>query len=289
MKTSQIRYQLEKYQRNRRTRYTCPNCGRAKEFTRYIDIETGQYIHPTVGKCNREDNCGYHLPPKAYFQDNGFPESDASVLIDVIVRQMSFLPKALINANFKSTSLYQFLCSRFNAEDVTWVMEKYRVGASDKWPNAVVFYQFDRYGRCRTGKVMAYNSQNGKRIKQPYSHIAWLHTEIADFNLKQCLFGEHLLAGNSDTVCIVESEKTAIIMAIQEPDYIWLATGGLCNLNKNAIKSLGLRKIILFPDAGCADKWTEKAQGTSAYIDRQLEIFSIGTDLADMVLRETVL
>lgn len=265
------------------TRYTCPNCGRAKEFTRYIDVETGQYVHSTVGKCNREDNCGYHLPPKSFFQENGFPEFDASVLVDVVVRPISFLPKTLINANFKANNLYQFLCSRFSSDDVNRVMENYRVGSSGKWLNAVVFYQFDRYGRCRTGKIMAYNSQTGKRIKQPYSHIAWQHTEIANFNLKQCFFGEHLVVGNTKPACIVESEKTALIMALEEPGCIWLATGGLSHLNKERIKALGLRKVILFPDAGCADKWAKKAKGTDAFIDRQLEGFPVGTDLADLI------
>ena len=97
-------------------------------------------------------------------------------------------------------------------------------------------------------------------------YVAWLHTEMPDFNLKQCFLGDHLLTGNQKPVCIVESEKTALIMAIKEPDYIWLATGGLCNLNKGQIKALGPRKVILFPDAGCAEKWAEKAKGTNAFV-----------------------
>ena len=56
-------------------------------------------------------------------------------------------------------------------------------------------------------------------------------------------------------------------MAIEEPDYTWLATGGLCNLNRARIQSIGQREIILLPDAGCADKWAEKAKGTDAFID----------------------
>jgi len=212
------------------------------------------------------------------------PDMNYQVKVEVVVKPVSFLPSQAINTNFEGCSLYDFLCSYFAVTDVDRVMMLYRVGSSDRWPKSVVFYQIDRYCRYRTGKIMAYDPQTGKRIKEPYNHIAWVHTEIADYSLKQCFFGEHLLEGSQKPVCIVESEKTALIMAIKEPDYIWLATGGLCNLNKDHIRTFGLRKVVLFPDAGCADKWAEKAKGTDAFVCRDLEQYPTGTDLADVVL-----
>src|SRR2546423_1332965 len=62
------RYTLEKY-KGKRTRHTCPNCGVRKEFTRYLDTQTGDYLAKHVGRCNREVNCGYHYTPKQYFSD----------------------------------------------------------------------------------------------------------------------------------------------------------------------------------------------------------------------------
>lgn len=48
-----------------------------------------------------------------------------------------------------------------------------------------------------------------------------------EWELPQCLFGEHLLKKYPNkTVALVESEKTAIICSALMPDYIWLATGG---------------------------------------------------------------
>ncbi|MBK8966966.1 MAG: hypothetical protein IPM36_09860 [Lewinellaceae bacterium] len=58
----------------------------------------------------------------------------------------------------------------------------------------------------------------------------WAHAVFAtDFQLAQCLFGEHQLQiGNTGKkVALVESEKTAVLMSGLLPDYIWLATGGL--------------------------------------------------------------
>lgn len=42
---------------------------------------------------------------------------------------------------------------------------------------------------------MLYNPTTGKRIKEPYNHVTWVHSVLhkEDYNLKQCFFGEHLL------------------------------------------------------------------------------------------------
>ncbi len=70
--------------------------------------------------------------------------------------------------------------------------------------------------------------------------------------MKQCLFGEHLLADSSSsakTVAIVESEKTALVATLFIPDFIWLATGGMHEcFNSEAMQVLQGREVILFPD-----------------------------------------
>src|ERR1700733_12575859 len=65
------RYTLQHYS-GPHSRYKCPECKhRNKTFTRYIDTETGEYLHDDVGRCDREVNCGYHYTPKAYFMQHG--------------------------------------------------------------------------------------------------------------------------------------------------------------------------------------------------------------------------
>jgi len=56
---------------------------------------------------------------------------------------------------------------------------------------------------------MLYSPTTGKRVKEPFNHITWVHKALKqpDFNLKQCLFGEHLLQDKTKPVAIVESEK----------------------------------------------------------------------------------
>ena len=78
--------------------------------------------------------------------------------------------------------------------------------------------------------------------------------------MKQCLFGEHLLRDKVKPIAIVESEKTAIIASAYIPNFTWLASGSLYNLNAEICSVLEGRRVILFPDLNCFQKWDEKAK-----------------------------
>jgi hypothetical protein len=109
---------------------------------------------------------------------------------------------------------------------------------------------------------MGYNPKDGHRIKDPIPQVCWVHSELKlpDFHLKQCLFGEHLLATSSATVMLVESEKTCLIASHFMPDYLWLATGGKDGcFNEDAMQVLHGRDVILMPDLGATGKWTKKS------------------------------
>ena len=113
---------------------------------------------------------------------------------------------------YEHNNLVQFLVNRFGQKETEDAVRHYFIGSSS-WNNATVFWQIDQNNRIRTGKIMQYNKETGKRIKEPISKISWVHSRlrINDFNLAQCLFGEHLLQDTTKIVAIVESEKTAII------------------------------------------------------------------------------
>ena len=133
---------------------------------------------------------------------------------------------------------------------------------------AIIFLQIDKEGQCRTGKIMQYDPTTGHRIKDPNmpGRINWLHTTLKrkkqlpkDWQLTQCLFGEHLLRQHPDTtIALVESEKTAIISSALMPQYTWLATGGKSGLTSERLSSLKGRKIIVFPDVDAFKDWQQK-------------------------------
>lgn len=115
---------------------------------------------------------------------------------------------------------------------------------------------------------MKYDPNTGHRIKDEAvgGRITWVHSLMkrngalkADWELTQCLFGEHLLPEYPNKpVALVESEKTAVICSAVMSKYIWLATGGKSQFNER-LNVLQSRDIIAFPDVDGYETWTEKA------------------------------
>lgn len=271
------KYILEPY-KGMNTRYRCPapNCGKGKTFSLYIDTETGEHIHPTVGRCNRESNCGHHYTPKQYFQDNNIsfdtPQPKAYKPRPVTPQQkpVSFIPveefKASLNPTaFETNHFVQFLINLFGVEVASQLVSRYFVATSKHWNGATVFWQIDTQGKVRTGKIMLYSPSTGKRIKDPFNHINWVHSLLKqpEFELRQCLFGTHLLIDKTKPVAIVESEKTAVIASVYLPQFIWVAVGSLTNLNAEKCSILKGRTVTLFPDLNGFDKWSSKAKELS--------------------------
>ena len=66
------------------------------------------------------------------------------------------------------------------------------------------------------------------------------------------------------TVCVVEAEKTAVILSELYPQCIWLAAGGLGEVQADKFRPLRGHKVIMFPDTdpeGTAyRRWYEAAQ-----------------------------
>ncbi len=249
------------------SRHKCPACGKPRTFSRYINTDTLQDIAPNVGKCERLNNCTYHYTPKQYFAHNGISQP-----IQTYTPKKAILPKPTTyiqpqvveqsKSNYQSNHFITFLTTTFGATLAQQAIARYNIGTSKHWQGATVFWQVDNVGKVRTGKIMLYSPTTGKRVKQPHNYITWAHKLLkqANFNLKQCLFGEHLITQQPNkTICLVESEKTAIIASAYYPQYNWLAVGNLSTLSAEKCRSIINRKVILLPDLKAYDKWQEKA------------------------------
>ena len=72
------------------------------------------------------------------------------------------------------------------------------------------------------------------------------------FQATHVFFGLHLLSSSvthhTATICIVEAEKTAVILSELYPQHVWLAAGGLFELQPQKFLSLRHHKVVLFPD-----------------------------------------
>lgn len=304
-----FRFCLEKYS-GPRSRYECPGCGKMRNFTRYIDSYTGQHLHPAVGLCDRINSCGYHYPPKMYFADNGIRLQPEDYLPRRPIEQwmapskeLSFIPLDKFEGSLKAyeeNKFVQNLIRLFGLEITMQAVTKYHIGTSNCWGGgATVFWQIDLEGKVRTGKIMLYNLDTGKRVTDPYNHVNWVHRRLRleKFHLKQCLFGEHLLQKDpSKTVAVVESEKTAVIASAYLPQFIWVAVGSLNNLKVELLKAIAGRKVLLFPDLGSYQDWYNKVQNLPEHfrfsVSDLLERYASdaerkqGLDLADYLVQK---
>lgn len=266
-------YTLEPY-KGMHMLFKCPHCqNKDKTFTHYIDIETGERLDSMVGRCSREIKCGYHYKPKQYFEDNNISLNNTnykSFKPPIVKRQIkptSYIPVDVFKASLKTyetNNFAKYLISIFRADVASQLISRYLIGTSKNWRGANIFWQIDRNSNIRTGKIMLYNAITGKRVKEPYNHINWVHKvmHLPDFELKQCLFGEHLLKDKSTPIAIVESEKTAVIASAYLPNFIWLAFGGI-GFNINKCDVLKGREVFLFPDLNGFQKWSDKAKELS--------------------------
>lgn len=193
-------------------------------------------------------------------------------------------------------NLEAFLLTRYTKDQVFKAKQDYFLtGSNVKWNNSTIFWQIDENEIVRAGKIMLYDPINGKRIKKPYNHINWIHRayEIKDFNLNQCLFGlQSIREDYSKPIGITESEKTAIVMSIEEPSKIWLATGSKQNFKEELMKPIKNRDVTMYPDKGEYNKWLSIAkelnnEGFNIKTSKCLEDLDIpnGNDIADLMLK----
>lgn len=292
----EYRYKLERGG----SKQICPAC-QQRRFVRYVDTETGEQVADEVGRCDREDSCGYHLRPSEYIRQTGTRPTAG-----VMVRRepMPEPEPSFIDAETAGRSLTGYghnnfalwLCSVFGEETAFRLVDAYHVGTSRHWPGASIFWQQDVTGRIRGGKIMLYNAETGRRVKEPFNHVTWVHKalKIELYHLRQCLFGEHLLVADPvKPVAVVESEKTAIVAAGFIPEYIWTATAGKGNLKAEKLDPLKGREVMLFPDLGAFEKWKAAADRVpgvqvSDILERRASEAdrASGLDLADYLLRE---
>lgn len=266
------KYRFHLFNDGGRLKTRCPECGE-KTFTPYVDDEGEVTFPPTVGICDRINSCGYHCPPREYFQQN----SECKPKVSVRPREPKeeaptlptlYLPDFLLEdtmQQYERNTLFQFLSTVMGETKCLELFRLYNVGTSKAMGGSTVFWQVDIQGRIRTGKVMRY-APNGHRAKDGMPSMNWVHRltkeEPKGVKFEQCFFGEHLLNKYPEkTVIIVESEKSALVAAYALPDFLWLASGG-CDgcLNAKASQALAGRKVKLMPDLDMMDKWRKKAE-----------------------------
>lgn len=320
------RYHLQKWT-GKNSRITCPKCGRPHCFSPYVDA-AGKIVGEQYGRCNREISCGYvkYPPTDNQWRERpiygSFKPQQPSALRLAVERQVEQARKRVPMAvpteddvctipfdivrktvRFVPTSpLIAFLLTIFTETTVRQVISDYCIGTSKS--GDTVYYQIDLNDHCRTGKVMKYDATTGHRIKDESvdGRVTWVHALLkakkqlpADWELTQCLFGEHLLKRYpAKVVALVEAEKTAVIGACAFPEFLWVAVGGKSQLG-DKVEVLEGRRIVAFPDLDAHDAWVEKIE-ERPHLNIQIsdllirnatpKDFASGLDIADFIIRQ---
>lgn len=241
----------------------CPNCGK-KTFKCYVNADTGERVNPAKwGRCERISSCGFISYPKIKDDDWVAPQRNPAYIapqpVDYVAQE---IVERTFN-NFKANTFFQYLIRTFGKETAFELQSLYNIGTSKT--GGTIFWQQDRKGRFRTGKVINYKP-DGHRDKEKYTWF--VHRKIKyDFNYQQCFFGLHLTTSEKP-VALCESEKTAVMMSVYEPEFTWIASGGSEMLSTIRLAELP-RLDKVFADNGQFVKW-EKA--TRNFEGRQMDI-----------------
>jgi hypothetical protein len=284
-----FKYSLDKSSK----KFKCPGCGK-KSLVRYIDIDR-QYASDEFGRCDREVNCSYFVKPELSADAQVFERKEYED-----PKPTSYIPPEYALAsynNYENNNLYKYLVSISSESRVKDLIKKYRFGVDQSGPYTTdwtLFWQYDLHNRIRSAKMIKYDP-TGHRCKE--SSASWYHKKehyfngplFPDFELGQCLFGEHLLPGCTKPIAVVESEKTALIASLFIDKYTWVACGGLQELRDAKVAVLKHRSVTLFPDLGGYDSWAIKAEDYGFNISDHLEKIATdedrkkGKDLADYI------
>jgi transcription elongation factor Elf1 len=259
-------WKLQKYN-GQTTRFRCPNCGKNRQYTRFINSK-GDYAPYEYGKCNRSDKCGYF----------NYPSGEKTTAPAFVQKKVAieFIDWNEYNYDLDfNSSFINSLIGHVNDERLVFeTLKKYYVRTEN---DAMIYPFIDKDNRLTYVKKMEYKGLNRtKHIYAPY--------KANKGRFKQCLFGLHLV--NDNTInCIVESEKTALICAMYYPNFTWLATGGANMISKISVLNSG----TVFPDKGKAyNDWSDKVNSTKFSMSRMIEDSNLpdGSDLADMIIKE---
>ena len=263
----------------------CPNCGFKGKFVPYLNTDNQIVDGTKYGRCERINTCGYILYPEKTGDSEQYERGKNKVLPPI--ETPSYIPPELVESTlckFETNIFFLWLVKIFGDEVAKLLQVRYNIGTAKG--GGTIFWQQDKAGNYRTGKVMYYTT-NGKRDK---NHNSWyLHNKVSEnYVLKQVFFGEHLITTGS-SIALCESEKTAIVMSVFNPELIWLAAGGSEMLNAYRLTRIPSLSIV-YPDNGMRDKWTAKTNFLNPLIDNSVDAAVVsgelpaGSDILDLML-----
>ena len=198
-----------------------------------------------------------------------------------------------------------------SVEQMKRAAERYRLGKSRS--GKTIFWMIDETGTMRDGRIGNSWVSVMLKAREPELERYWC--------VKHCLFGLHLLAekdflfspaemkemkeshavcdssslaeknisfisfisaGHKPSICIVEKEKSAVILSEVFPDYIWMATVTPMNFTLERLEPLRGCQVKLFPHTDFTMstylRWVEMAEEARRKLHLDISVSSILED-----------
>jgi hypothetical protein len=219
-------------------KHHCPACTK-KTFVQYVFTGTKDYAGEEFGRCDRENNCGYHRQPGSDIPLPPHPQVKAKLPPPTVIFPSEPFLKKIRNTqpeNFEAfcVKTLGITAAHLRMWDVGghWKFTAFILATREQAVN-VKFVAYSPEGK----RDKSQGTDGAPKFIPHYLGKAYLRSEKIEtdnarledwqdyYKFPRCFYGEHLWDPKKDT-CIVESEKTAVIAAFFFPDYNWLATGG---------------------------------------------------------------
>ncbi|MGN7887431.1 DUF6371 domain-containing protein [Dyadobacter sp. 22481] len=266
MQSNEYPFRLEKHPKKKEA---CPSCGHPKVFRYYEDLNGNRL--EDFGICDRQNNCGYHAPPRG-IKSEGAKEAQPQSEIEQVFPEGKQLDRIVSAIKRMHSNLHTF------AQDILGIpnshFKKWGVGTEFK----LTVYAFrNRESRIVNAKYMQYRT-DGKREKAHESFSLKQDENQPYKRFMLCLFGEHLLDPDKRrTVIVVESEKSAVIASYFYPQFDWLACGANTGLSDAKIPAVFGRHVIWLCDADKAGR-----PGKSNSSIRKLAAYHVSHQIIDL-------
>jgi hypothetical protein len=300
---AEYKYEFEK---SPKKKGTCPMCKFKNEFRFYEGLPR------EYGKCERVNHCAYINPPPSDFKSEyKVPEVKKPVEAKIVYPDQ----EKIKSFTLVHTSNFHKFCIRLGISQDH--LTKWDVGTDGQ---TTIFALRDQGKRICNLKMVKY-SETGKRDGNSYylkrnkcsncntsferSHVKCpscqktktiLPDEKEKFRI--CIYGEHTWRAEKDEngkftkpLCLVESEKSAVIASFFYPQYDWGAFSAAKNLTDEKIGSgvLFNRTVYNLRDADKAGreahaetqltKWAIEGKGVDLFPER-----TDGYDIADAII-----
>ena len=212
-----------KYKFIKNKKFSCPSCGK-KTFSKF------EGLPEHFGRCDRENNCGYeHLPTRQNLTEEGLQNFEPKPMEEKPI--IWLMPNAYDAVNFsknKHLSNFRKFCKeKLNISEGH--LDLWNVGADNKGRDVFMF--LNQKGEYCNHKIGKYDLKTCKRNKDFGFFSIKQKSPYEKYSLP--LFGEwQFKEHNKDIpVCVVESEKTAIICSFFYPELLWVSCGSASGLS----------------------------------------------------------